>query len=501
MAFASNAQTPDCCPGCERISNGDFENPNTTNSEYDDGTTSTDTGDPFGLGEVSCWGASQATPHIWPINVDPSLNHFAVLFADIETDGNGLVSYNVESSIYSQALSLSSNQYYRINFKYYTYKHDSNDFPVTAEFVFTNNSNFQPGYTFGQLVVDYDVIDPSSIIQFPFSESSSQSVVWYSATTDCFLYNGETNLHIYPITPTPGYPLMNYKGLLFIDDIEFELCPQYEVTHTCEDPVTYQVEIIGNTNDMTSTWITNSAPFANVIANNNVVSFNLNPVQAWNLWVQIEEEACNLDICSTWLMTEGNAYIPINVVSSLTDVSCYGWNNGGIDLTISGAIAPYTFEWSNQETTEDITGLSAGSFSVTITDFTGCEYFENYTVNEPPEIEINSLINNVSCFGASDGSIDISAAGGVSPYTFLWSNSSITEDLINIPADLYYLTVTDAIGCTETISSTVEEPAELFINEVITNPTCFGGNDGSIDLTLTGGTPTFTFLWDNSSVF
>ncbi|WP_422091087.1 gliding motility-associated C-terminal domain-containing protein [Tenacibaculum ovolyticum] len=148
--------------------------------------------------------------------------------------------------------------------------------------------------------------------------------------------------------------------------------------------------------------------------------------------------------------------IPSNIIASgeISDVTCYQGNNGNIDLSVSGGYGAYQYIWSNGATTEDISDLVAGDYSVTITDAQGCSFIEKYTITSPSELTLSLLGSDLSC-GGNDGGIDLTVTGGTSNYTYLWSNGATTEDLTNLNAGMYSVTVTDANGCEKTIATTL----------------------------------------------
>ncbi len=193
---------------------------------------------------------------------------------------------------------------------------------------------------------------------------------------------------------------------------------------------------------------------------------------------------------------------PISGISAsaiATNVSCNGGSDGAVDLTVTGGTAPYTFVWNNTATTEDMIGLEAGTYSVTVTDANGCTATESVEVTEPAVLSASGVATNVSCNGGSNGAIDLTVTGGTAPYTFVWSNTATTEDMIGLEAGTYSVTVTDANGCTATESVEVTEPTVLSASGVATNVSCNGGSDGAVDLTVTGGTAPYTFVWSNTA--
>jgi len=191
------------------------------------------------------------------------------------------------------------------------------------------------------------------------------------------------------------------------------------------------------------------------------------------------------------------------VVDDVENVSCFGGANGVISISVSGGTAPYSFEWSNAATTEDLTNLTAGTYTGTITDYNGCELVAGpITVTEPTAITVTpDLVTNVSCFGLTNGKIEITVAGGTSPYSFAWSNGGTSEDLSNIGAGSYSGTITDANGC-ELVAGpvVVTEPTALsLVVDNSTNVSCNGGSNGAIAISVSGGTPAYSYVWSNGS--
>src|SRR5690606_8474173 len=152
---------------------------------------------------------------------------------------------------------------------------------------------------------------------------------------------------------------------------------------------------------------------------------------------------------------------------------------------------------SNGESTQDISALIAGDYTVTVTDANGCTATETITITEPDELTLSYTPVNVSCFGGSNGSIDLSVTGGTGSYTYAWSNGESTQEISTLIAGDYTVTVTDANGCTATETITFTEPDELILSYTPVNVSCFGESNGSIDLSVTGGTGFYTYAWSN----
>ena len=211
------------------------------------------------------------------------------------------------------------------------------------------------------------------------------------------------------------------------------------------------------------------------------------------------------EITNTNSTTEEYAFC-VNCVTpifSVSSVNCAGGSDGSITVTPTGGTPPYSYQWSpGGATTPTITGLTAGTYTVTITDDAGCPEVAPIILNE-----INPLITgvfnsgNVSCFGASDGFINAQAQGGTSPYNYLWNNGAITPSLNNLPPGTYTLTVTDAAGCTATTSTTLSQPPALSVTaSANSGASCANSSDGSATATGSGGIPPLSYEWDNGEM-
>lgn len=200
---------------------------------------------------------------------------------------------------------------------------------------------------------------------------------------------------------------------------------------------------------------------------------------------------------STFNITEPNLLVA--TISSTTDASCFGFANGSIDLSVTGGTPAYTYAWSNGDTTQDISGLAAGTYTVTVTDAHSCTATTSATITEPDTLTITvDGVTDVSCNGFTDGAIDISIAGGTTPYSYNWSNGDTTQDISGLGAGTYGITVTDAKGCSATGSITVSEPNTLVATiTAVDDANCFGSSDGAIDLSVSGGTAPYSYLWSN----
>ena len=187
-----------------------------------------------------------------------------------------------------------------------------------------------------------------------------------------------------------------------------------------------------------------------------------------------------------------------------TDNSCYESDDGTITLDIQGGVEPYQIFWSNFGNGPTQTNLSAGIYEVTVIDAHDCEEVVNIEIIEAPIFDTNPVQTNISCFGETDGSINLNITGGIAPIFVSWDDDpSAGEERNNLGPGTYNVLIEDSSGnnCTISHEFIIVEPQELILNAVVTNPLdCDNVNSGSIDLQVVGGTEPYTFLWSNGAV-
>ncbi|WKW46939.1 T9SS type A sorting domain-containing protein [Myroides sp. JBRI-B21084] len=205
-------------------------------------------------------------------------------------------------------------------------------------------------------------------------------------------------------------------------------------------------------------------------------------------------DAINRSVSATVTITEPDA---INSNATVTNITCNGLNNGSITLATTGGTSPYSYSWSNGATTDALTNLPAGTYSVSVTDANLCVKNETFTITEPTVLVATSTSKtDVTWYGGNDGSATVTASGGTSPYTYLWSNGETTATAISLVAGSPTVTVTDANGCTATASFVIEQPIPLMIDSVSqTNVKCNGATDGTATVVAIGGNAPYTYLW------
>ena len=211
---------------------------------------------------------------------------------------------------------------------------------------------------------------------------------------------------------------------------------------------------------------------------------------------------------------------PISISTNNTsNVSCNGGSDGLIDITISGGTtnnsSSYTIQWIKENdsnfsaNSEEISNLSSGTYTVTITDSNECSVSDTFIISEPDELTSSGSITNIDCNGNENGAIDLSVDGGTANYIYAWtktgddSYSATTQDLTDLSGGTYNVTITDANDCTTTNSFTIIEPVELIIADagLSTEIACFGDN-GLIRVNITQATvASYTYaLYQGNSV-
>ena len=188
----------------------------------------------------------------------------------------------------------------------------------------------------------------------------------------------------------------------------------------------------------------------------------------------------------------------ININITKVNPLCVDEPSGTATALPSGGVAPYSYEWMNGQTTQTATGLSAATYSVTVTDANGCEKSRFVTLNNPPAINIIVSRTAPTCPGFSNGFATANVSGGTGPKTYLWSTGATTPGITGLAAGNYTVTATDANGCDKVFGFTLFDP--LFsVNIAKRDIACFGQTNGSATATGGGGRGQKTYLWSTGA--
>lgn len=196
---------------------------------------------------------------------------------------------------------------------------------------------------------------------------------------------------------------------------------------------------------------------------------------------------------------QGTVSQPTAIALSTTtqDPTCYGYSDGQATVTASGGTGAYQYVWSSGQMTATATNLVAGAVTVTVTDANNCQTTAGATLGQPTLLTATATDGLVSCNGAADGSVTVTAAGGTMPYSYLWNdaNAQNTATATGLPLGTYGVIVTDANGCQATAGAMVDGTPAIALSLTTTDVSCNGGNDGAIVVTATGGAGSYTYTW------
>jgi len=187
------------------------------------------------------------------------------------------------------------------------------------------------------------------------------------------------------------------------------------------------------------------------------------------------------------------------VLDSLDNVVCNGYADGKAYVTTTGGTTTYTYAWTNGITAEDNLTLASGTHTLTVTDANGCEDSLSVNITEVNPVSVSGTVSDVSCYGLSDGSISTTTTGGGGTYSYAWSNGTTTPNASSLATDDYFLTITDQNGCEALDTFTVEQPDSLALSLAGQHVDCYGSANGTLSSTSGGGTPTYSYLWNNGS--
>ncbi len=200
----------------------------------------------------------------------------------------------------------------------------------------------------------------------------------------------------------------------------------------------------------------------------------------------------------TAVATQAITVNPLPAITTLVQNASCGSSNGTVTATVSNGSAPYTYSWDNGQASQTDTALSAGTYTVTVTNVNGCSQNATAVISSTQPSVLLSGQNNVSCHGGTNGSATVTASGGVTPYTYSWSTvpAQTTANASGLPAGTYTVTLQDSSGCVKTQTVTITQPA-ILNDTLVTSPVC-GAANGSSVATVTGGTGPYTYSWSPS---
>ncbi len=239
--------------------------------------------------------------------------------------------------------------------------------------------------------------------------------------------------------------------------------------------------------------VTGTPPFQYIWSNDDTSTSCLTGLTAGTYTLMIVD-AFSCPSTYTFIVGEPN---PIVIDGLVTKVTCKGGVDGSVCLSISGDCPPFTFAWTFPDTSHCLTGLAAGSYSVTVTDSCGCRATKFITVIEPELLVATASGVNSTCFSSDDGQVSVNTVGGTVPYFYLWDtpNSDTTQSVSELAPGTYNVVVTDTNGCEATSNVTIGQPDSLIVT-ANDNDTIYTGFSTTIDVVnVVGGTEPYSYLW------
>jgi trimeric autotransporter adhesin len=189
----------------------------------------------------------------------------------------------------------------------------------------------------------------------------------------------------------------------------------------------------------------------------------------------------------------------ISMRTTLVNVACNGDKSGQINTVVAGGNSPYTYKWSNGATTANLVNLVAGTYTLTVTDFSNCTNTTQAIITQPNALSINLSASDTLCAGTKNGTAQAVVSGGTTPYTYLWSTGATTSSIANLGPANYGLTVTDQARCQKIALFQIFEASPLKIDSALVQIKCTGDSAGEINIKVSGGLAPYRFIWENGA--
>ncbi len=300
------------------------------------------------------------------------------------------------------------------------------------------------------------------------------SYLWNTGSTNKDLTN--LGAGTYTLTITDDNFCEKIEEIILIQNTDIEISSQLEMP-SCYDSEDGAINIFpsGGTGNYTYLWNTGAA------------TQNIDSLESGDYIITITDG----NGCEEIQLFTIEVPDSISIISTVFDISCFGEVDGMIQAQAIGGNGGYEYSWSNNESTSTIDSLSEGNYSLVVTDVNGCVQTETFNLSQPDPFLVIPTFTEISCYGMSDGAIDLDVEGGNGGYVFNWSSGANS----GLSSGDYNVTITDMNNCEVIESYFLLQPDSLVISIVATDPV--DGNDGIISATVTGGNSPYDFIWND----
>jgi gliding motility-associated-like protein len=393
--------------------------------------------------------------------------------------------------------------------------------PATVTYTVTPTSGVCVGPSFTVTVIVNPAINPNVVVTnsscfgvnaasivtaitggIPFPSGDSYQINWtgpngFSATNSS-ISNLAPGVYQVTILDAGGCPFTSSYTLTEPTDIVITVDDENDITCFNAENGSISLSISGGTGNYSISWTKNGNTYATSedLTNLGPGTYVVTVTDANNCGPKTE----------TFTITQPLPLV-VNLISQ-TNVLCYGAATGAITVDVQGGTPnplplDYVYSWTGPNgfsaSTRDLSGIVAGTYTLEVSDAQGCLQTLTVTLAENPLIQINYTTTPITCYGANDASFTVNISGGIAPYQFTWNNLSTVLNQTNLAAGTYTITVTDAVGCVQTTSIIIPEAPLFTVTPVVNTISCFGANNGSIQLNLVGGIAPVSLVWSDGS--
>ena len=305
---------------------------------------------------------------------------------------------------------------------------------------------------------------------------------------------------------------------------------KYYEHHPCESQVALTLKLDGNPGqvkwritDQSGSLLASGGPYSDVLANQ-LLTLPLCLPQGCHIFT-IEDSGNNGLCCAAGqgyfqlhnaqgqLLASGSSFgasssanfclqagqNPLQVtINASPSTACFDSSDGWAIAFASGGNGNYSFHWSTGATTQQVNGLSAGQYTVTVSAGSST-VVATAAIGQPAPLNLGILAQPASCSNSSSGMASATVSGGTPPYSFQWSTGATTSQISGLAPGNYQVTITDSRGCTETAYAQVQAPVPLNISLSTFAPSCSDAQDGHIFATVSGGAGSYTYQWNTGS--